>query len=328
VRLHPLYGVVHDDECVCSISSLPISTQSWGHFRQASLQQEYCRSFRSFLIIAAPESPVLVPCSALMSSASVDRAASAADDLVHVRSLPARPTTPVQRHPQFQHTVVAASSTDSAWDARLTGPIPHTPLYYAKCAIGGALACGPTHAVVTPLDVAKCNAQVDPAKYRALGSSLRIIAAEEGARGLYKGWLPALIGYSMQGTLKYSLYEYFKDSYANLAGREAAASHRGLIWCGAAASAEVFADLAMCPMEMLKVKVQTAPHETPVFRWDLSFLSGPVKYPTRSPSFFVLKRPCRCSTRMSSPDPKSRILKELSLGTYSLSCIARTVFRL
>lgn len=35
-----------------------------------------------------------------------------------------------------------------------------SPAYYAAGAVGGAAACGFTHAAVTPLDVIKCNNQV------------------------------------------------------------------------------------------------------------------------------------------------------------------------
>lgn len=43
---------------------------------------------------------------------------------------------------------------------RFLGPVPHDTSYYAKCMLGGILACGVTHAGITPLDVAKCNMQV------------------------------------------------------------------------------------------------------------------------------------------------------------------------
>lgn len=36
----------------------------------------------------------------------------------------------------------------------------YTPKYYAACALGGILACGITHALVTPLDLVKCRRQV------------------------------------------------------------------------------------------------------------------------------------------------------------------------
>ncbi|EJU04015.1 mitochondrial carrier protein [Dacryopinax primogenitus] len=148
------------------------------------------------------------------------------------------------------------------WDARNLGPVPHDSIYYAKCMLGGALACGLTHASITPLDVTKCNMQVDPAKYRGLTSGLSLIMREQGAGAIWKGVTPTLIGYSLQGMFKYGLYETFKDAYMNLAGEEGTAKYKQLIWLAGSASAEVFADIALCPFEMTKVKMQTSPHGT------------------------------------------------------------------
>ncbi|KAI9358594.1 mitochondrial carrier protein [Zopfochytrium polystomum] len=147
------------------------------------------------------------------------------------------------------------------WDARYAGAIPHDASY-AKCLLGGVLACGLTHAAITPLDVTKCNMQVDPKKYKGLVSGLRTIIAEEGAGAIWKGFTPTLIGYSLQGAFKYGLYEIFKDQYSTLAGEENAKKYKGLIWCLGSASAEFFADIALCPLEMVKVKVQTSPAGT------------------------------------------------------------------
>jgi solute carrier family 25 (mitochondrial phosphate transporter), member 3 len=158
--------------------------------------------------------------------------------------------------------IVAAAAAEGKWDSRFSHEIPHTTAYYLKCMGGGALACGLTHAAVTPLDVAKCSAQVNPGKYGGLANGLRTIMVEEGAAGLAKGWFPTLIGYSMQGLFKFGLYEYFKDFYSTMAGEENAKKYKGLIWCLGSASAEFFADIALCPMEMVKVKVQTSPPGT------------------------------------------------------------------
>jgi solute carrier family 25 (mitochondrial phosphate transporter), member 3 len=43
-----------------------------------------------------------------------------------------------------------------------------------------------------------------------------------------------------------------------LAGEQAAYDYRGIIYLCGSASAEVFADAALCPLEMIKVKVQTS----------------------------------------------------------------------
>jgi solute carrier family 25 phosphate transporter 3 len=146
--------------------------------------------------------------------------------------------------------------------------------------LGGILACGFTHAGITPLDVAKCNMQVcirprltsvflliafpqvNPAKYSALGGTLKTLVAEEGSKGIWKGLGPTFVGYSLQGMFKYGLYEFFKDAYMNLAGEELTNKYKPAIWLAGSASAEVFADIALCPLEMTKVKIQTSPTGT------------------------------------------------------------------
>lgn len=148
------------------------------------------------------------------------------------------------------------------WDARYLGPVPHDASYYSKCMLGGVLACGLTHAGITPLDVAKCNMQVNPTKYTGTIGTLKTIVAEEGAKGVWKGFGPTFVGYSLQGMFKYGLYEIFKDYYMNLAGQEATDRYKGAIWLAGSASAEFFADIALCPLEMTKVKIQTSPAGT------------------------------------------------------------------
>ena len=93
-------------------------------------------------------------------------------------------------------------------------------------------------------------------------SSLKTIVAEEGTKGVWKGVGPTLVGYSLQGMFKYGLYEIFKDAYMNLAGQEASEKYKGAIWLAGSASAEFFADIALCPLEMTKVKIQTSPAGT------------------------------------------------------------------
>jgi len=153
-------------------------------------------------------------------------------------------------------TIPAAA--EGKWDARFLGPVPHDASYYGKCMLGGILSCGLTHTIITPLDVIKCNSQVNPAKYPNLIKGGQTIIAEEGALGLLKGWGPTAIGYSMQGFGKFGFYEIFKDLYANIAGEENSVKYRRVIWLAASASAEFIADVFLCPSEMTKVKVQTS----------------------------------------------------------------------
>jgi solute carrier family 25 phosphate transporter 3 len=144
------------------------------------------------------------------------------------------------------------------WNSRYAGSVPHTNSYYLKCLFGGVLACGVTHTAVCPLDIVKCNMQTDPSKFRGLFQGLGLVLKEEGALALTKGWLPTAIGYSLQGMFKFGLNEIFKDVYSNLLGQDNSITYRGLIWAAASGSAEFFADIALCPFEMTKVKVQTS----------------------------------------------------------------------
>lgn len=87
------------------------------------------------------------------------------------------------------------------------------------CGVGGLLSCGITHTLVTPLDMVKCRIQTNPAKYKSIVNGFRVIylkihslslcysriflsskvsVAEEGMKGLVRGWAPTAIGYSAQ----------------------------------------------------------------------------------------------------------------------------------
>ncbi|XP_012567592.1 mitochondrial phosphate carrier protein 3, mitochondrial-like [Cicer arietinum] len=134
-----------------------------------------------------------------------------------------------------------------------------SPAYYVACGVGGSICCGFTHMLVTPLDVVKCNMQIDPVKYKNISSGFRVTLKEQGVRGLYKGWAPTFLGYSAQGAFKYGLYEVFKKYYSDVAGAEYATKYKTLIYLAGSASAEVIADVALCPFEAMKVRVQTQP---------------------------------------------------------------------
>ena len=69
-----------------------------------------------------------------------------------------------------------------------------------------------------PLDLVKCRIQVDPAKYGGIIKGFKVTIAEDGTRGLAKGWAPTAIGYSAQGLCKFGFYEVFKNIYSNLLG--------------------------------------------------------------------------------------------------------------
>jgi len=133
----------------------------------------------------------------------------------------------------------------------------YTPKYYGLCAFAGVLSCGLTHMGMVTLDVIKCRKQVNPSLYKSIGDGVRKIYAAEGAKGLVTGWSPTLVGYSLQGFCKFGFYEYFKKTYSDIAGEKVAKKYKDLIYVSASASAEIIADVALCPWEAVKVRTQT-----------------------------------------------------------------------
>jgi len=130
--------------------------------------------------------------------------------------------------------------------------------YYAKCAVGGAISCGLTHTMIVPLDLVKCRMQVDKVKYPNLGTGFKVTIADGGMKALGRGWAPTAIGYTMQGICKFGFYEVFKNVYGNMMGEENAYIYRTQLYLIASASAEFFADIALAPMEAVKVRIQTS----------------------------------------------------------------------
>merc|ERR1712142_1371363 len=169
--------------------------------------------------------------------------------------------------------------------------------YYAKCMVGGALSCGLTHTAVVPLDLVKCRMQVDAAKYPSLGKGLKVTVAEGGVRALARGWAPTLIGYSMQGTAKFGFYEIFKNFYGNAMGEENAYLYRTSLYLIASASAEFFADIALCPMEAVKPRAECSKGEQLTVTFAAGYIAGVfcaiVSHPADSVVSVINKNPGR-----------------------------------
>lgn len=85
----------------------------------------------------------------------------------------------------------------------------------------------------------------------------RKIASEAGIRGIYTGGSPTFFGYSIQGAFKYGWYEYFKKTYSDLVGPENAYKYKTYVYLAGSASAEFLADIGLCPLEAVKVRMQT-----------------------------------------------------------------------
>lgn len=83
----------------------------------------------------------------------------------------------------------------------------------------------------------------------------KIVAAESPA-ALLTGFGPTAVGYAVQGGGKFMGYEFFKKKFIDGAGGpEKAKERRTAIYLGASATAEFFADVALCPLEATRIRL-------------------------------------------------------------------------
>ena len=106
----------------------------------------------------------------------------------------------------------------------------------------------------------KTRIQLDPVTYnRGLIGGFRQVIQNEGASALLTGAGPTFAGYFLQGAFKFGGYELFKQQFINAVGYENAVNNRTLIYLASAATAEFFADIALCPLEATRIRLVSEP---------------------------------------------------------------------
>lgn len=70
---------------------------------------------------------------------------------------------------------------------------------------------------------------------------------------------PTFAGYFLQGAFKFGGYEFFKQQSINLLGYETASNNRTAVYLASAATAEFFADIALCPLEATRIRLVSEP---------------------------------------------------------------------
>ena len=115
-----------------------------------------------------------------------------------------------------------------------------------------------SHAVAVPFDVVKTRKQTSSTPV-----SLQKLIEDEGLGILLKGLGPTLLGYAVQGSLKYGFYELFKTQLLgqlHFAPGEAAPV---LVLMLAGASAEVIGSTFLSPFEAARIRLVANPGFAP-----------------------------------------------------------------
>ena len=81
------------------------------------------------------------------------------------------------------------------------------------------------------------------------------IVKTDGAGTLLSGLGPTVVGYGIEGAMKFGVYEVAKPIFANLMGSE----NKKVAFLGASILAGAVAALLLCPMESLRIKQVTDP---------------------------------------------------------------------
>ena len=103
-------------------------------------------------------------------------------------------------------------------------------------------------------------------------TAFRQVIAKEGAGALLTGFGPTALGYALQGAFKFGGYEFWKKQAVDYVGFENAQNNRQLIYLGASAIAEFFADILWFVVDTLGLKI-VVPWRSPVLNQN-----GGVKY--------------------------------------------------
>jgi len=120
--------------------------------------------------------------------------------------------------------------------------------------IAGAGCASFSHGLATPFDVIKTKIQVDPDINKSgLLNAASAIVEEGGVSVLLSGLGPTVLGYGLEGAMKFGAYETLKPQFAALFNT----ADQSIPYLAASVSAGAIASLFLCPLERLRIKMVT-----------------------------------------------------------------------
>mmetsp|Transcript_56787 Transcript_56787/g.138196 ORF Transcript_56787/g.138196 Transcript_56787/m.138196 type:complete len:379 (-) Transcript_56787:35-1171(-) len=162
-------------------------------------------------------------------------------------------------------TVVEASSSSST--EAIATALKNIDFRYF---VAGGTCAAFSHGITTPIDVIKTKIQADPKKYNKgmIDAATQICQDKEngGALQLTQGLGPTLLGYGVEGAMKFGVYEIAKPIFTAMlatyagSGDGDASSNQGLVFVLSSFIAGAVAALLLVPMESLRIKQVTDPN--------------------------------------------------------------------
>lgn len=126
--------------------------------------------------------------------------------------------------------------------------------------VAGGSCAAISHGITCPIDVVKTRMQSNPEKYKSLLPATATIIREEGAASLVKGLGPTLVGYGIEGALKFGVYEITKPLVVVAFMKLNASGEAGMFpFLIASILAGAVASLILVPMESTRIRMVTDP---------------------------------------------------------------------
>lgn len=118
--------------------------------------------------------------------------------------------------------------------------------------VAGGVCAATSHGITTPIDVVKTKMQAQPQVYnKGMASAAVSIMKTDGVSALLGGLGPTVVGYGVEGAMKFGCYEIAKPLMAKLIGSLTVAYILASVIAGAVAS------ILLCPMESARIRVVT-----------------------------------------------------------------------
>lgn len=129
--------------------------------------------------------------------------------------------------------------------------------------VAGGSCAAISHGITTPIDVVKTKIQADPQKYnKGMLKATADILKEDGPGALLGGLGPTVVGYGIEGAMKFGAYEVLKPVFADMVRNFSSGSgdkNMAVAYLLASVVAGALAAMLLCPMESTRIRIVTDP---------------------------------------------------------------------
>lgn len=146
------------------------------------------------------------------------------------------------------------TSNASTASAAAAAAVKSTGIDYRFFVAGGVCAAT-SHGITTPIDVVKTKMQANPEVYnKGIVDATKSILKSDGPSALLGGLGPTVVGYGIEGAMKFGVYEIMKPVMLSLLKDNTAVA-----FMAAAVIAGAVASIILCPMESMRIRMVTDP---------------------------------------------------------------------